>query len=183
MPMKFKTFKCATLNLWKINTPIGHIEITCCESGLHSVIQTTVALPPDLSVKVSLLHGCIMDVSALVKEVLNWFTVYFEHPKATSRLCIPIICSAVLKSDFRKKALLHLASEIQAGETVSYKKLAELIGNQGAVRAVGSAMSNNPISIIIPCHRVIKSNGDVGKYAGGFKNDVKKWLLEFERDS
>ena len=51
----------------------------------------------------------------------------------------------------------------------------------GAVRAVGSAMSNNPIGIIIPCHRVIKSNGQFGNYAKGEKNDVKKWLLEYER--
>ena len=51
---------------------------------------------------------------------------------------------------------------------------------QGASRAVGSAVSNNPIQIIVPCHRVIKSDGAIGNYAKGKRNNVKRWLLEFE---
>ena len=50
----------------------------------------------------------------------------------------------------------------------------------GASRAVGTAMSNNPISIIVPCHRVIKSDGQLGNYAKGCRNNVKKWLLNHE---
>ena len=50
----------------------------------------------------------------------------------------------------------------------------------GAARAVGTAMSNNPIQIIVPCHRVIKSDGSFGNYAKGCRKGVKKWLLNHE---
>jgi methylated-DNA-[protein]-cysteine S-methyltransferase len=67
---------------------------------------------------------------------------------------------------------------VPAGETVSYADLAREIGNTGAVRAVGHANATNPIGIIIPCHRVIRSDGSLGGYGGGL--DRKQWLLAHE---
>lgn len=64
------------------------------------------------------------------------------------------------------------------GETRSYKQQAEAIGNSRSVRAVGSANGRNKISVIIPCHRIINHNGDLGGYGGGLHR--KKWLLEHE---
>ncbi len=68
---------------------------------------------------------------------------------------------------------------IPYGETISYGELARRIGNPSASRAVGLANGANPISIIIPCHRVIGSNGSLTGYGGGLKN--KQWLLALER--
>lgn len=51
-----------------------------------------------------------------------------------------------------------------------------------ASRAVGTAMKKNPVALMIPCHRVIKSDGKIGEYAGGTKNHVKEWLLEYEKN-
>jgi methylated-DNA-[protein]-cysteine S-methyltransferase len=68
--------------------------------------------------------------------------------------------------------------QIPYGETRSYKEVAEMIGSPKAHRAVGAAVKNNPIPIIIPCHRVIRSNGDIGEYSGGF--DIKRKLLQLE---
>ncbi|MDE5851958.1 MAG: MGMT family protein, partial [Alistipes sp.] len=68
--------------------------------------------------------------------------------------------------------------EIPYGETASYKDIAARIGNPKAVRAVASANANNPISIIVPCHRVIGSNRTLTGYGGGL--DTKKRLLELE---
>ncbi len=69
--------------------------------------------------------------------------------------------------------------KIPYGETISYGELARRLGNASASRAVGLANGANPISIIIPCHRVIGSNGKLTGYGGGLKN--KEWLLSLER--
>ena len=69
--------------------------------------------------------------------------------------------------------------DIPYGETRSYKEIAAMTGNSSACRAVGTANNRNPISIMIPCHRVIGSNGDLTGYGGGL--DKKKFLLELER--
>ncbi|MHC1720427.1 MAG: methylated-DNA--[protein]-cysteine S-methyltransferase [Clostridiaceae bacterium] len=71
--------------------------------------------------------------------------------------------------------------EIPYGETRTYKEIAETIGNPKACRAVGLSNNRNPISIIIPCHRVIGSNGKLVGYAGGL--EVKEYLLKLENQS
>ncbi len=68
--------------------------------------------------------------------------------------------------------------KIPYGKTVSYKDIAAKIGNSNASRAVGMANNRNKIAIVIPCHRVIASNGDLTGYAGGL--DIKKYLIELE---
>ncbi|MGI5927762.1 MAG: methylated-DNA--[protein]-cysteine S-methyltransferase, partial [Thermacetogeniaceae bacterium] len=68
---------------------------------------------------------------------------------------------------------------IPYGETRSYKEIAHRIGNPKACRAVGQANNRNPISIIIPCHRVIGHSGELVGYGGGL--EIKQFLLELER--
>jgi methylated-DNA-[protein]-cysteine S-methyltransferase len=68
--------------------------------------------------------------------------------------------------------------EIPAGTTTSYAQLAERIGRPSAVRAVGLANGSNPIGVVVPCHRVIGSNGSLTGYGGGMER--KRWLLEHE---
>lgn len=68
--------------------------------------------------------------------------------------------------------------EVPYGETRTYKWLAEKIGKPAASRAVGQALSRNPLPILLPCHRIIESNGSIGGYSGGV--DIKRRLLEIE---
>ena len=68
---------------------------------------------------------------------------------------------------------------IPAGETRSYGQVAAAIGSPGAVRAVGTANGANPVWLVVPCHRVVRSDGSVGGYGGG--PDRKEWLLDHER--
>lgn len=68
---------------------------------------------------------------------------------------------------------------IPPGETASYAEIAAAIGAPNASRAVGSANASNPIGIIVPCHRVVRSDGTIGGYAGGVER--KRWLLAHER--
>jgi methylated-DNA-[protein]-cysteine S-methyltransferase len=70
---------------------------------------------------------------------------------------------------------------ITCGATVSYAKLAGQIGRPAAVRAVGLANGSNPVGIVVPCHRVIGSNGSLTGYGGGMER--KRWLLEHESPS
>jgi len=69
--------------------------------------------------------------------------------------------------------------EIPCGSTTSYGKLAERIGRPAAVRAVGTANGANPVAVVVPCHRVIGSNGSLTGYGGGIER--KRWLLDHEK--
>lgn len=68
--------------------------------------------------------------------------------------------------------------KIKCGKTVSYQDIARAVGRPGALRAVGSAVGSNPVSVIVPCHRVINKSGKIDKYAWGA--DVKRRLLQAE---
>lgn len=80
-------------------------------------------------------------------------------------------------TDFDQKVWLSLR-EVPYGETRTYKWLAERIGNSKAVRAVGRALSRNPIPIVLPCHRIIEADGSIGGYSSGV--DIKRRLLDME---
>jgi methylated-DNA-[protein]-cysteine S-methyltransferase len=72
----------------------------------------------------------------------------------------------------------HALRRIPPGETASYGEIAAAVGKPRAVRAVGSANANNPTALVVPCHRVIRSDGTIGGYGGGL--DRKRWLLAHE---
>jgi len=80
-------------------------------------------------------------------------------------------------TDFEKGVWLKLR-EVPFGETRSYRWLAEQVNRPKAVRAVGQALSKNPLPIILPCHRIIESDGSLGGYSGGV--DIKRRLLSLE---
>lgn len=95
-------------------------------------------------------------------------------------LSVPLCPSLFASGSFRSRVWQTLATEVPFGRTVSYRDLAELTGSPKAFQAVGSAMSNNPISLVVPCHRVVKADGKTGNYSKATKNDVKIWLLDHE---
>ena len=78
-----------------------------------------------------------------------------------------------------QQAVWQLLREIPFGKTISYLELSRRLGDERAIRAVASANGKNPIWVLIPCHRVIGSNGDLTGYAGGLWR--KQWLLDHER--
>lgn len=83
-----------------------------------------------------------------------------------------------LLSDFQRKVLTTLATEVPFGQIVSYAKLAGLVGSPNSSRAVGRALATNPLCIVLPCHRVVASDGRLTGYAGGLRR--KAALLDLE---
>jgi AraC family transcriptional regulator of adaptative response/methylated-DNA-[protein]-cysteine methyltransferase len=80
-------------------------------------------------------------------------------------------------STFQQRVWAEL-SKIPPGETRSYADIAAAVGQPGAVRAVGTANGSNPVAVLVPCHRVVRSDGSLGGYAGGL--DRKRQLLKAE---
>jgi len=81
-------------------------------------------------------------------------------------------------TNFQRAVLMEVA-KIPRGKVMSYKQIAQAIGRPNAYRAVGNALKKNPLPVLIPCHRVIRANGEVGGYAFGGKSE-KIRLLERE---
>src|SRR5213076_644465 len=82
-----------------------------------------------------------------------------------------------LSHGFRRTVLSHLP-EIGYGKTASYAAVAKAAGRPKAVRAVGTACATNPLPVVVPCHRVVRSDGGIGQYVGG--TEAKKALLDLE---
>lgn len=105
-------------------------------------------------------------------KLINLLNAYF------SGKLLKIECPILLKniSEFDRK-VLGFVNQVSFGRTVSYKWIADNL--KTSPRAVGQALKRNPLPIIIPCHRIIKSNGELGGYSLGIK--AKKWLIEHEK--
>ena len=107
-------------------------------------------------------------------ETIAWLDAYFAGVTADGSR-IPL---ALHGNDFERRVWERLRA-IPAGQTRSYGDIAAELGIRNGARAVGLANGANPVSIIVPCHRVIGSNGTLTGYGGGL--DRKQWLLEHER--
>jgi len=77
-----------------------------------------------------------------------------------------------------QRAVWQALRAIPAGETATYREIAQAIGRPDAMRAVGNAVGSNPVAIVVPCHRVIRTSGALGGFGGGL--DRKRWLLAHE---
>ncbi|MGI6369117.1 MAG: methylated-DNA--[protein]-cysteine S-methyltransferase [Ignavibacteria bacterium] len=143
------------------HTKLGTLQICCSDSAITSVNfatkndNTAKSFPNDLS-----------------EEAILQIREYLEQKRQVFSLPLHFEGTEFQKSVWR------VLQSIPFGETRSYKDIACAIGNSKASRAVGMANNRNPIAIIIPCHRVIGSNGKMVGYAGGL--DVKRKLLEIE---
>lgn len=122
-----------------------------------------------LKTKSTIISGLTQPIISIKKELHQYFDGKLKAFKT------PLV---YLGSPFQKRVRDSLI-KIPAGETRSYSDIAIAIGNPTAFRAVANANGANKIAIVIPCHRVINSNGELGGYAGGLKR--KAWLIEHEK--
>ncbi|XP_046304794.1 methylated-DNA--protein-cysteine methyltransferase isoform X4 [Marmota monax] len=164
-----------------LESPLGKIELSGCDQGLHRIrllslkTSTDPAEAPAAPEVVSGPEG----TSEPLMRCAAWLDAYFHKPSAIEGLPLPALHHPVFQKDsFTRQVLWKLLKVVKFGETVSYQQLAALAGNPRAARAVGGAMRSNPVPILIPCHRVVCSGGALGNYTGG--RSVKEWLLAHE---
>lgn len=141
-------------------SPLGDLLITSENDAITSVLfrKDEAKLPEHIT---TVVEQCIFELDEYFHKGRKFFTVEV-NPSGTP---------------FQKRVWNELIN-IPFGKTISYEALAIQLGDIKAIRAVGLANGQNPISIIIPCHRVIGKNGDLTGYAGGIEN--KEWLLYHE---
>lgn len=113
----------------------------------------------------------------LLKKAKEWLNIYFEGKKPNFKLPLHFI-----GSDFQKE-VWEILTTIPYGKVMTYGEIANILAKRKGIshmsaQAVGGAVGHNQISIIVPCHRVVGSNGSLTGYAGGIKR--KKYLLELE---
>ena len=142
-------------------SPIGLIEIVGAEDGILSLSFVSAKSIRSAEMP-QLLRDCVEQVDEYFKGQRREFSA-----------------GLVLQGTAFQKKVWKVLTKIPFGETVSYKHIAASIGNRKATRAVGRANGQNKIGIIIPCHRVIGSNGTLTGYANGIWR--KAWLLKHER--
>lgn len=139
---------------------VGVIEITSLEDAITRI---------DFVEK----EGEVTETPKVLQDAYDQLDEYFQGKRKDFNLKLNID-----GTDFQKKVWRAL-SDIPYGKVVSYKDIAIAVGNEKAVRAVGNSNNKNKIAIVIPCHRVIGSNGKLVGYAGGLH--FKEWLLEHEK--
>ncbi len=153
-------------NLYKLDydSPIGVIEILGTDETICSIM---------FSEKNTVENSKQVDTPKTLDECFVQLDQYFKGERL--EFTFPYVVEG---TDFQKKVWTAL-TRIPFAETGSYRDIAVSIGSEKAVRAVGSANGKNKLSIAIPCHRIIGSNGKLTGYAGGLWR--KEWLLQHEK--
>jgi methylated-DNA-[protein]-cysteine S-methyltransferase len=147
-----------------MDSPVGELLFLSTERGLSGLFMVERAHPP-MDMERELAPERFADAMRQVRE-------YFEGKRHEFE--IPLDMQG---TPFQLQVWEELR-RIPYGATISYGELAERLGNPAAVRAVGAANGRNPVSIIVPCHRVIGSNGSLTGYGGGLSR--KQFLLKHE---
>ncbi len=150
----------------RLDSPLGPLILIAQGAFLRAVLWPTQAAALPLSASEAIYGDTLLNVAA------DELTTYFQGASIT--FSTPL---APRGTTFQQ-AVWQQLQRIPYGETRSYKDIAQAVGRPSAIRAVGTAIGKNPISIVIPCHRVIASNGQLAGFAGGLA--AKKALLKTE---
>jgi methylated-DNA-[protein]-cysteine S-methyltransferase len=156
-----------------MDSPIGTLSLAATPAGLVRVgfPREGDAFAEELAEHVS---PRVVTLPARLDDARRQLDEYFEGRRRRFELAVDL----ALARGFRRLVLERLYETVGFGETLSYLQLAERSGNPKASRAVGSAMATNPVPIVVPCHRVLRTGGQLGGYGGGL--DVKRFLLALE---
>ncbi|MBC8154249.1 MAG: methylated-DNA--[protein]-cysteine S-methyltransferase [Bacteroidetes bacterium] len=148
-------------------SPIGRLEIQADDTAILGVFfadgtKKNAPGQPASDIVPDVMRQCLVELADYFAGTRQAFTVPYR----------------LVGSDFRRSVWQQL-TQIPYGQTITYGEQARRLGNPKAVRAVGTTNSSNPISIIVPCHRVVGANGDLVGFGGGLA--AKRWLLDHER--
>lgn len=156
-----------------IDTPVGPLLLAATEQGLVRVAFERQDHDAVLAGLADTVSPRILAAPARLDAVARQLDEYFTGGRRT--FDVPL--DFRLAKGFRRAVLAHLA-DIPYAATESYAQVASAAGSPRAVRAVGTACATNPLPVVVPCHRVVRSDGSFGGYAGG--PDAKRTLLTLE---
>ena len=156
-----------------VDSPVGPLLLAATEQGLIRVAYALEGHDAVLQALADQVSPRILRAPGRLEAAARELGEYF----AGHRRAFDLPLDWRLSAGFRRIVLSHLP-EISYGHTASYAALAQLAGNPKAVRAVGTACATNPLPVIVPCHRVVRSDGGLGGYLGGA--DAKRALLTLE---
>ncbi|MYU24807.1 methylated-DNA--[protein]-cysteine S-methyltransferase [Streptomyces sp. SID8352] len=156
-----------------IDSPVGRLLLAATPKGLVRVAYDGEDHDRVLEALGHKLSPRILRAPKRLDEAAREIDEYF----ARRRRIFDVPLDLSLSHGFRRLVQTHLP-EIGYGQTRSYRDMAELVGNPKAVRAVGTACATNPLPIVVPCHRVLRTDGTLGGYVGGLA--AKTTLLDLE---
>ena len=158
------------LNSIVIDSPMGKLTIAATASGIAAIGFGT----EDFNSLATKLKLTLSNTSTpLLENCVKQLEEYFTGKRRSFSLPMHLV-----GTEFQQK-VWHALMSIPYGETISYKEESQRVGNEKAIRAVAQANGANPLPIVIPCHRVINANGNLGGYSSGV--DKKQFLLNLER--
>ncbi len=149
---------------WKFNSIVGPIYLVASEKGLRGAFWK----------KQEISYVKSLEENAILLQAVEELSEFLEGKRKTFTIQLD------LQGTEFQKSVWHALLKIPYGKTCTYTDIAKKIKNIKAVRAVGAANGRNPVSIIVPCHRVIGQNGTLTGYAGGLK--IKEKLLSLEKE-
>lgn len=162
------SISCSALYFTEMASPVGQLRLYAHDSALVAVLWEH-EQPHRVKLSAAMRH----DQHPILCEAVTQLTAYFSAQR--THFDLPL---AFFGTEFQQQVWQALRS-IPFGETRSYQYIATQIGNPKAVRAVGAANGKNPLSIIVPCHRVVGAQGKLVGFAGGLAN--KQLLLDLEK--
>jgi methylated-DNA-[protein]-cysteine S-methyltransferase len=157
-----------------LDTPVGTLLLAATEQGLVRVAYASEDHDAVLQTLADRISPRVLHAPARLDPVAAELGEYF----AGRRHSFDVPLDWRLSAGFRRTVLTHLAADIGYGHTATYATLAQLAGNPKAVRAVGTACATNPLPVVVPCHRVVRTDGGIGGYLGGV--EAKRALLTLE---
>jgi methylated-DNA-[protein]-cysteine S-methyltransferase len=158
-----------------VDTPVGPLLLAATEQGLVRVAYARQDHDQVLAELAAVVSPRVLNAPRRLDQVSRQLEEYFARRRTIFELPLDLR----LSRGFRRTVLAHLP-EIAYGHTESYAQVAAAAGNPKAVRAVGTACAMNPLPVVVPCHRVVRSDGSSGGYAGG--PAAKQALLSLERE-
>lgn len=159
-----------------IDTPVGEMLVAATEIGVVRLAFAVEGFDRVLDTLARRVSPRVLRAPARLDRVVYEVEEYLTGRRRSFDLPLDL----ALTTGFRRVVVQHLP-EIPYGRTATYADVAGLAGSPRAVRAVGTACAKNPLPLVVPCHRVVRSDGSTGQYAGG--PAAKRWLIDLEARS
>jgi methylated-DNA-[protein]-cysteine S-methyltransferase len=157
-----------------VDTPFGRAAVAATPRGLVRVALPSESLDDMLTGLAANVSPRLLEYPARLDEVRRELDEYFEG----RRKCFELPLDWRMSHPGFYRRVLRGVGRVPFGEVITYGDAARRAGNRRAYRAAGTALGSNPIPIVVPCHRVVRSGGDIGNYGGG--PEMKRSLLELE---